>query len=128
MSKFTTPLRVEVVNNGKAFKLLEGFEYYRENNKNDIIKVPVGFETDFASVPRIFWSIFPPQGAGKKQDYCKPSVLHDFLYDTTCAIPMSRKEADDIFFEAMSALKVNKACKYILYYSVRWFGKSRFRK
>lgn len=128
MSKFTTPLKVEVVDNGKAFKLLEGFIYYRENDKNDIIEVPAGFVTDFASVPRVFWSMLPPQGAGKKQDYAKAATLHDYLWDKTCKINFTRKEADDIFLEAMTAVKVSKFVRYLLYYCVRWFGKSHYRK
>lgn len=128
MSKFTDSLKVEIIDNGKGFKLLRGIEYYREHNKAERLIVPKDFITDLASVPRLFWSIYPPQGAGKKQDYSAPAVLHDYLYDKTCIYVVSRKEADDIFLEAMTALKVGRFCKYILYYSVRLFGKNRFRK
>jgi hypothetical protein len=41
---------------------------------DDRIHIPAGFETDLASVPRIFWALLPPQGA-----YEKAAVLHDFL-------------------------------------------------
>lgn len=128
MSQFTSSLKVEVINNGKAFKLINGFAYYREGNKKSIIKTPKGFITDFASVPRLFWAIYPPQGAGKKQDYAKAAVLHDYLYDKSCKYYFTREQADNVFLEAMSALKVNRVCKYILFYSARLFGKKRFRK
>lgn len=125
MSKFTTPLEVKVLDGGEYFELTKEFEYYRENNKNDVIKVPVGYRTDFASVPKIFWSILPPQGAGKDNDYAKAAVLHDYLYSMKRKQnePMvSRKEADNIFLEAMKAVKVKKITRFILYWCVRLFG------
>lgn len=129
MSKFTTPLKLEFLDY-QNFKLLEGFEYYRENDKNDVIRVPKDFVTDFASIPRLFWSILPPQGT-KKNRYGKAAVLHDFLYDRQRVFSgfhgLSRKEADDIFYEAMRAVKVSKFVAKLFYYSVRLCGKSRFQ-
>ena len=125
MSSFTKSVKVEVLNY-RRFRLLEGFDYYRTSNQEDIISVPAGFETDFASTPRPLWSIFPPTGTGRNR-YCQCSVLHDFLGDETCTIPITRKEADKIFLEAMLALKVNKFVAYLFYYNVRFFGKSRFK-
>lgn len=128
MSKFTKPLKVEIVNYGREFKLLESIEYYRENNQNEVIEVPTGFISDFASIPRMFWGILPPLGAGKKQNYSPPALLHDYLYDASCKHNFTRKEADDIFLEAMSALGVRKITKYTLYYCVRWFGNKYYKK
>lgn len=123
MSKFTTPLIVKVHDDGANYELVEGFEYYRENDKKTIIKVPTGFVTDFASVPRIFWSIYPPFGR-----YSKAAVLHDYLYDITCEYLYSRKDSDEIFLEAMKAVGVKKFTRSLLYYMVRWFAKSHFRR
>ncbi len=74
MSSFTSPLHVEVLENGKEYRILEEFIYYRSEQKDIKIVVEKGFITDFASVPRIFWSIFPPFGV-----YTKSAVLHDRL-------------------------------------------------
>lgn len=74
MSSFTTPLKVEVLDNGKEYKILETFTYYKTNQKHIKIKVEKDFITDFASVPRIFWIFYPPFGT-----YTKPAVLHDRL-------------------------------------------------
>src|SRR5262245_55189884 len=41
------------------------------------VTVPVGFVTDFASIPRIFWSALPPDGR-----YTYPAIVHDYLYWT----------------------------------------------
>lgn len=127
MSKFTSPLKLEMHDDGKNWTLTEEFEYYRTDDPSSKIVVPKGFVTDFASVPRIFWWIIPPTGT-KRNPVGKSAVCHDFCYDKTCPYDFTRKEADDIFLEAMTAVKVSRFIRYIFYYSVRWFGKSRFRK
>lgn len=38
------------------------------------VRVPRGFVSDYASVPRIFWTLVPPH------HYPQASVLHDYLY------------------------------------------------
>ena len=58
-----------------------------------VVIVPRGFVTDFASVPRPFWSLLPRWGK-----YGPPAVVHDFLYwDQGC----SREQADRIMMLAM---------------------------
>ncbi|MDI5166053.1 DUF1353 domain-containing protein, partial [Salmonella enterica subsp. enterica serovar Montevideo] len=42
---------------------------YLSEDKNDVIEVPVGFVTDLATVPRIFWSLLPPDG-----EYAKAAI------------------------------------------------------
>src|SRR5690348_11529740 len=39
------------------------------------VKVPIGFVTDFASIPRVFWTMLPKDGL-----YTYPAIIHDFLY------------------------------------------------
>lgn len=85
------------------------------SNSGDIIYIPAGLETDFASVPRVFWSIIPPTGR-----WGSAAVLHDFLYETRF---YDRKTCDDLFLEAMKNLGVNYFVRYIMYYAVRSFGK-----
>ena len=41
------------------------------------MSIPEGFESDRASVPRIFWSIIPPLGK-----YSIGALIHDWLYRT----------------------------------------------
>lgn len=120
MAKFTSDLRVKVLENGDKFENLDTFTYYRENDKSDIISVPKGFVTNFASIPRPFWGIYPPLGAGKGLNYAKPAILHDYLYSK--GTKYTRKEADAIFLESMRALKVNKFTRALFYCSVRCFG------
>lgn len=90
-------------------------------NYNDIT-VPIGFITDLSSVPRIFWSIYPPSGR-----YMAASIVHDFLY---CRHSVSRKKADIIFLEAMkeSDPPVRFATRYLFYWAVRLFGQKGWDK
>ena len=78
------------------------------------IIVPRGFVTDFASVPRLFWSMFPPIGR-----YGYAAIFHDFAYWQQTA---SRDEADKLFHDTMVELAVGTVTRNVLYYSVRLFG------
>ena len=89
-------------------------------SKRWCIEVRAGLKTDGASVPRIFWNIFPPV-SGR---YLEAAVIHDALYATKY-IP--RKEADMIFLEAMGELGVAWWKRGLMYGGVRLFGWSAWR-
>lgn len=91
------------------------FRYYvGSEGSDDFIDVPEGFKTDFASVPRPFWTILPPDG-----DYTQAAVLHDFLYTTK---PRTRDASDKIFLEAMQVLEVDEWKAQIMFWAVHTFG------
>ena len=114
MSSFTEPLLVEYID-GKNWKLIKEFSFYfYYKNKKITITVPTGFITDFASIPRIFWSLLPPTGK-----YGKAAVIHDYCYRKRL---LPRKLADKVFLEAMKVLKVARWKIYIMYLAVRLFG------
>ncbi|MGT3199083.1 DUF1353 domain-containing protein, partial [Yersinia enterocolitica] len=77
---------------------VEPFEFWLTNNPDDVIKVPTGYVTDLASVPRVFWALFPPHGR-----YAKAAIIHDYLYDNALR---TKKEADKIFLDGMQVLGV----------------------
>jgi hypothetical protein len=124
MSSFTSPLIVKVLDEYE-FELFRSFTFhinsrYSENS----ITVPAGFPTDFASIPKAFWSILPPYGK-----YTKAAVLHDYLYAKheyagveNQVIPVTRKEADLIFLRAMEVLEVGRVKRWVMYQAVRGFG------
>jgi len=118
MSSFTNPLELRFLDRDikeRPFELITPFDYHvGEEGSGDVITVPAGYRTDFASVPRIFWRIIPPVGR-----YGKAAVVHDWLYDTESR---PRKEADKIFLEAMEVLEVPKWKRKAMYYAVRWFA------
>jgi hypothetical protein len=139
MSSFTTPLEVEFMD-GKSWKVQHPFTYHLgDKTSPDFIEVPVGFITDFASVPRILWVLLPPTGS-----YGKAAVIHDWLYQggkiiseypvtakdggaiyvrQTHYLVAGRRDADAILLEAMGVLGVRWWTRYIVYLGVRFGGK-----
>lgn len=117
MSTFTTPCIVELVGPYR-FKLIEPFEYhiseYPAPTPLQIIKVPAGYITDFASIPRIFWTIVSPV-----DEYAKAAVIHDWLHFKGY---FSRKITDLIFLEGMIVLNVPAWKRDIVYNSVKYFS------
>jgi hypothetical protein len=91
-------------------------------NNNKTITIPSGFKTDLASVPRAFWSIFPPDRA----TYMYPAILHDYLYESDAL--KSRKKADLAFFDALRNQGASKKSAYTMYIVVRLFGFLHYRK
>ena len=121
MSSFSEPLTVTKLANGK-WKVERTFHYcVGYLGSSDIVEVPKGFESDFASVPRGLWNLLPPDGP-----YTQSAVLHDFLYSKRGNSPegrnRTRKECDLIFLEAMVVLNVSAWKRYIMFWSVRIFG------
>ena len=83
-------------------------------------KVPVGFVTDFASIPAPFRSIFSKTGR-----YRTAAVVHDYLYWTQSC---SRKEADDAFKEIMREFGVQRWRRWVIHKAVRGGGGAPWRK
>lgn len=119
MSSFTDILIVSPLPDGKRWITRSEFSYdVGYKGSGDTITVPVGFVTDFASIPRIFWMLLPTWGK-----YGNAAVIHDYLY---CTKERSRKEADDIFYEGMLVLGTKKITAKVIYLAVRLFGQSAY--
>jgi hypothetical protein len=101
----------------RLFALDAPFEYVG----SVIIRVPEGFVTDGASVPRLFWSLLGPFGS-----YFSAAIIHDFLYSEHNRI-FPRQECDWIFLEAMAASGVGWLTRRTIYRAVRLGGASRFK-
>jgi hypothetical protein len=115
MSQFTKSLVVSPLSDGRTWVLLESFQYdVGFEGSGDTITVPALFITDFASIPRPFWSIFPQWGR-----YGNAAVVHDWGYATQTR---RRAEVDRIFLEGMTVLGVGAVARYIIYCAVRAFG------
>jgi hypothetical protein len=97
------------------WKVVKEFEYHvGEYPSQEIIKVPVGAITNFASVPRIFWALISPV-----DKHGKAAVIHDYCYKIHYD---TRKKCDDIFLEALGVLKVARWKKFCMYWAVRLFA------
>ena len=121
MSQFTTNFKGELIGKN-IWKNLEQFEYHvGDYPSEEIITVPAGYITDFASVPRTFWSIISPIDR-----HAKAAVIHDYLYDYP--ENYSRKEIDEIFLEALNVLDIKIWKTHCLYYGVRLFSWYRWNQ
>lgn len=87
----------------------------------DTYVVPSGFKTDFASVPKIFWPLFPPSSRRTAA-----AVLHDWFYAGGGVI--TRKDADGIFRRTMREAGISWWRRWTMYRAVRICGWSRWRK
>jgi hypothetical protein len=80
------------------------------------VSVPIGFVTDLASIPRIFWSLLPPDG-----NYAFPAIVHDYLYWTQ---PESRERADLTLLYAMKEFGIGTVVRETIYNAVKVGGES----
>lgn len=86
----------------------------KQANAYQSVRVPIGFVTDFASIPRIFWSLLPPDGL-----YSYAAVIHDFLYWEQY---LTRETSDAIFKMCMEDFKINAALVAAIHAAVRIGG------
>lgn len=93
------------------------FEYLFNSSGGITLHIPAGFKTDFASVPRFLWSIYPPQSI-----YNVPALFHDRLCVSNC----DRTLADEIFRvlldETPGLESVSALVKSPMYRAVRTYG------
>lgn len=89
------------------------------------IIVPTGFESDYASIPRVARGFLPSFGP-----WARASVFHDYLYKTRGDYGRwTRKQADDMFLKFMEATAAgredgqpNRLTRGIIHRAVRAFG------
>ena len=107
---------------GTKWKLVAPLSYIRSEGN---ITVPDGFTTDLASIPRIIRPLIPIHGK-----HTRGAVLHDYLYEIQKINDewITRKQADDIFYDAMLELGVNRFKARIMWSAVRSFGWIHFNK
>jgi len=114
---FRAPMVASMTGDGKYWVLKEPLEYEQPETKQRFV-VPRGFVTDLASVPRVFWSAFPPCGR-----YTPAAVVHDYLYWEHLP-SCDRKCADRLLFVAMKESKVGRFSRWAIYVGVHRAGQS----
>lgn len=87
---------------------------YERNDETTYI-VPEGFETNFASTPKLIWNLFPPI-----DKWTNASILHDWLYEGHGVA--NRKEADKVFKQACKDSCVNGFSAWLMWLFVRAFA------
>lgn len=114
---FITRLYTEVVDD-QHDRLIRPLVFYSAVLDLDI-KVPRGFVTDYASVPRVPIAYWLNGGTAKY-----PAVIHDYLYQKK---DFPRADADRVFLEAMQVNGQPAWRRYAMYLGVRVFGGTPYR-
>lgn len=110
MAKFLTDLKAECVTDDK-WRLVSPLVY--ESDIIGVVKIPSGFTTNFASVPRLPF-VYMLFGDTAHQ----AATLHDYLYQFA-VVP--RHIADKVFLEAMQASGIGWE-RYPMFWGVRLCG------
>jgi hypothetical protein len=85
-----------------------------------LVFVSVGFVTDFASIPRIFWSLLRPDGL-----YTYAAIVHDYLYWFQ---PCPRDTADQVLSAGMEDFGVDTVTRTAIFQAVHLFGNSAWEE
>jgi len=107
----------EILPGGRSVRLIK--DLIVRDDDGTTIRVPAGFVSDFASVPRIFWRVAPPWGP-----YSEAAVVHDWLYRTG----YPRAEADATFRRLMARAGVRFPLRWAMWVAVRAFGWMHWRR
>jgi hypothetical protein len=100
----------------RPWELVEELRYQSRELGGEVIVVPAGYRTDYASVPLLFRRMFPQDGP-----WTHAAITHDFLCDMRPP-DIDSARAARIFREAMAVLKVPKWKRDAMYRAVLWFG------
>lgn len=80
------------------------------------IVVPIGFKTDFASIPWFLQSLIQVNGP-----HIQAAVVHDFLCIYKDAFKITQKQADEVFLEAMECIGVRYTQRTVMFWGVRGY-------
>ena len=101
---------------GNVYRLLEPIVYMG-------LIIPIGFESDGASVPRFFWRlVFPPGDA--RALYA--AFVHDYIYRTH-PLGWTKTDADKIFEHLLIGGGIAKWRAKLAYWGVCLFGKASWK-
>lgn len=102
-------------------------------------QIPSGFKTDFASIPRLFWSFIAPSDS----TILVPAIAHDYLYSHTWIegyelvegklgqekkVRFNRLKADLLLRDKMRSFKARIIKRNLVFLAVRLFGWWRYKK
>lgn len=126
---FSGPMRMEYAEYesgvlGKDYwRVLTAFTYTTPSGEE--VRVPRGYLSDGASVPRPFWNLIPPMGP-----YGQAAVIHDILCETARVfvhndgyLLNSRADVDRIFKDAMLSSQTPRWKRNVMYIFLRVYAK-----
>jgi hypothetical protein len=131
MSEFLTDLDCRLKDDDCVWVLDSPLKY--QSDSLGLITVPAGFETDFASVPRmpIIYSMYGDRAH-------REAVIHDLLYRKDAATCVEFKEgldknvtldqANNVFYEAMKCRGKSWIVRHGMYWGVCAGGRFSYHK
>lgn len=103
-------------NEDPIWEIYEEF-VWRADGTTKGVRVPKGFQTDFASVPRV-----PLAYLACGNTAHEAAVIHDYLYRHDSNPVVERVHADDIFNIIMKEMNVAFLRRIVMYRAVRLFA------
>jgi hypothetical protein len=126
MWNFRQPNLLPIPWKGRCFYMAaEAWSFPLPNG--DIYETSPGVIVDLASVPRMFWSKFPPDGL-----YRAGVFAHDICYGLQGRLSethyVSRAQSDKILFELSLLGGMTRRDAQLMYDGVKYFGHKSWRK
>jgi hypothetical protein len=121
-ARFVTELEARLIYDDKFWQICQPLVYY-SFILGRYVEVPVGFQTDFASVPRVpilyyFWG-----------NRChREAVIHDYLFRKDVYPKVSFDQANRVFLEAMEVRDKNLFIRKGMYLGVCLGSKGSWHK
>jgi hypothetical protein len=103
--------------NNNKFVLLEEYRYRA-------VKIPIGYETNGADIPRPFWIIVPPF----KPKFLPAVLVHDFLIEKAKSnedILIANNYFEEILLQIENSFKTKVMIRAVKFY---WKVKIKFKK
>ncbi len=113
--------KISFVHNKDKIVLESAMAYYDVRSKQ-LFVVPEGFISDGCSIPQALWSVL---GHPFSKEVRVAAILHDFLYRNNV---ISRKKADQMFFDALVSEGMSEELAQAFYLGVRLGGASAYNK
>lgn len=110
----------EATETGNILTLKRGFTVKWHGRR---LRIPRGFESDGASVPRLLWRLVSPC---VHQCTIRAAIAHDFLYRTTPE-GWTRKDADQFFRDICKRDGLTDLQAELAYVGLRLFGWSSWQ-
>lgn len=122
MSEFKSELNIKLrPDSDKVYVLEQNLIYY--SDLAGLIRVPAGFQTDFASVPRVP-IVYLAWGSRAHRE----AVIHDYLYRFDATPTVSFSTANEVFLEAMKSRGKPFYIRYPMYLGVVLGGMLSYHK
>ena len=128
-AEFLTDLLVRELRDGRHQLIQDLWIYSAALDR--ILLVPLGAITNYASSPRVFWGIVPPDGPWKWAAVAHDAGYHGELVDVTgMRVYLTKTQADNLFGELMAVPPCDAVARWkrwVMVKFVRRFGTGAYR-